>query len=225
MTQVLQKDCLQFKADFLPITILRLLHHESDLIQAQLENIIQKAPQFFVNAPVIIDCSALNERSDAVDLKSLCDLLRQYQMQPIAVRGIKKQNELPVLSPEIEKRAQPLKKAASIVKETTKIITKPVRAGTQIYVKEGDLIVLSSVNAGAEIVADGHIHVYGPLRGRALAGANGDMNAKIFCKQLEAELISIAGRYWLSEKIKEQAIEDAFVQIYLKDEELHIEVL
>ena len=84
---------------------------------------------------------------------------------------------------------------------TARIVTEPVRSGTQIYARGGDLIVTAAVSPGAELVADGNIHVYGPLRGRALAGASGDTSARIFCSRLEAELVSIAGRYLVSEQL------------------------
>jgi len=83
----------------------------------------------------------------------------------------------------------------------TRIVTEPVRSGTQIYARGGDLIVTAAVSAGAEVMADGNIHVYGRLRGRALAGAAGDTAARIFCTRLEAELVSIAGRYLVSEQL------------------------
>ncbi|WP_062260874.1 septum site-determining protein MinC [Endozoicomonas arenosclerae] len=79
----------------------------------------------------------------------------------------------------------------------TRIIEQPVRSGQQIYAP-GDLVVLSQVSPGAELLAGGHIHVYGPLRGRALAGVNGNTQARIFCHRFEAELISISGQYKLT---------------------------
>ena len=85
---------------------------------------------------------------------------------------------------------------------TTKLITHPVRSGQQIYAAGGDLVVLSSVSPGAEVLADGNIHVYGTLRGRALAGVKGNRSARIFCQRLEAELISIAGHYKISEDLR-----------------------
>jgi len=81
------------------------------------------------------------------------------------------------------------------------LIDVPVRSGQRIYAPNSDLIVTSHVSAGAELIADGNIHVYGMMRGRALAGASGDRDAQIFCTHLTAELVSIAGEYWLSDKI------------------------
>ncbi|MBS0448702.1 MAG: septum site-determining protein MinC [Proteobacteria bacterium] len=81
----------------------------------------------------------------------------------------------------------------------TLTVDKPLRSGQQVYAKGGDLVVLAAVNPGAEVLADGHIHVYGPLRGRAIAGAKGNTAARIFSTCLEAELISIAGTYRTTE--------------------------
>lgn len=81
----------------------------------------------------------------------------------------------------------------------SKLVTQPIRSGQQVYARGGDLVVAAPVSAGAELMADGHIHVYGTLRGRALAGVQGDRNARIFCSELKAELIAIAGEYLLSE--------------------------
>ena len=227
MVKPSKTDSFQLKADFLPITILRLLRHETDLLQSQLENIALKAPNYFANAPIIVDFSAINEAlSDEMNVKEICDVLRHYQMQPIAARGLKNQDTLPLLSEPSEKQVPPAKnKTIDAGRVPTKIITKPVRAGTQIYAKDSDLIILPSVNAGAEVIADGNIHIYAPLRGRALAGAGGDTNARIFCKQLEAELVSVAGHYLLNEKMKTENIAQNMVQIYLVNNKLQIEII
>ena len=96
-----------------------------------------------------------------------------------------------------------------------------MRSGTQIYARGTDLVVTAAVSPGAELVADGNIHVYGALRGRAMAGASGDVEARIFCSRLEAELVSIAGRYLVSEQLP--AEQRGFpVQIALVDDQLTI---
>jgi septum site-determining protein MinC len=103
----------------------------------------------------------------------------------------------------------------------TRLVIQPVRSGTQIYARGADLIVIAAVSPGAEIMADGNIHVYGALRGRALAGAGGDTEARIFCSRFEAELVSIAGHYLVSEQMP--AAERGFpVQITLVDDRLTI---
>lgn len=110
---------------------------------------------------------------------------------------------------------------ASTQKGRAKVILNPVRSGQQVYAK-GDLIILAPVSAGAEILADGNIHVYSTLRGRALAGVQGDKSARIFCSALQAELISIAGHYKLQENIPTQT---SPVQIFIEDDQLQIALL
>ena len=108
--------------------------------------------------------------------------------------------------------------------KTTMIITEPVRSGRQIYAARGDLIVMGPVSAGAELLADGNIHVYSSLRGRALAGISGDTNARIFCHSLEAELVSIAGLYRVSEDLDASVFKKQ-VHIYLDDGYLRMDPL
>ncbi len=104
----------------------------------------------------------------------------------------------------------------------TKVITTPIRSGQQIYAANCDLIILSSVSAGAEVLADGNIHIYGALRGRALAGIKGNTNARIFCSSQEAELISIAGEFMVDENLRKDHWKQA-VQIKLIDNKISIE--
>lgn len=114
--------------------------------------------------------------------------------------------------------------AAQTSLRPTRTITQPVRSGQQVYAQGGDLIVMAPVSAGAEILADGNIHVYAPLRGRALAGIQGDVAARIFCQSLEAELVSIAGHYRINEDLRGEFWRRP-VQIGLHDEQLQIAAL
>ena len=107
---------------------------------------------------------------------------------------------------------------------STLVITQPVRSGRQVYAHQGDLVVLATASPGAELLADGHIHVYAPLRGRALAGVSGDTRARIFCRSLEAELVSVAGYYRVRDDIPEDLIGKS-VQIFLQGERVMIEPL
>src|SRR5947208_59733 len=117
--------------------------------------------------------------------------------------------------------AAPERRAARPARAEARLVTQPVRSGTQIYARGTDLVVTAAVSPGAELVADGNIHVYGVLRGRAMAGASGDVEARIFCSRLEAELVSIAGRYLVSEQLP--AEQRGFpVQIALVDDQLTI---
>lgn len=106
----------------------------------------------------------------------------------------------------------------------SKVVVHPVRSGRQIYAQGGDLIVLASISPGAELIADGHIHVYGALRGRALAGIAGNPQARIFCRSLEAELVSVAGYWRVRDDIPDELIGKP-VQIYLGNEQVVIEEL
>lgn len=106
----------------------------------------------------------------------------------------------------------------------SKVVVQPVRSGRQIYAQGGDLIVLASISPGAELIADGHIHVYGTLRGRALAGIAGNTEARIFCRSLEAELVSIGGYWRVRDDIPEELIGKP-VQIHLDGEHVVIEPL
>ena len=107
----------------------------------------------------------------------------------------------------------------------TKIVTQPVRSGQQIYAKGGDLIIMAPVNHGAEIIADGNIHVYSTMRGRALAGVRGDESASIFCQSMEAELVAIAGNFRVFEEAVPAEIKSKSVRIHLDDEQLVISQL
>ncbi len=104
------------------------------------------------------------------------------------------------------------------------LITKPVRSGQRVYASGGDLSITAAVSSGAELMADGNIHVYGPLRGRALAGLSGNHEARIFCQDLQAELVSIAGHYRVSENIPVE-LRGMPVQIFLDQKILRIEKL
>lgn len=106
----------------------------------------------------------------------------------------------------------------------TRLVTEPVRGGQQIY-SPGDLIVMAQVSAGAELIAEGHIHVYGALRGRALAGARGDAAARVFCQQLHAELVAVAGRYQVADDLKSHARWGQSAQIFLTDDALQLAAL
>lgn len=218
-------DVFQLKADFLPITVLQMLKTDADALQTQLESITKQAPRYFENAPVLMDFTSIGADSLQPDLEKLCAVLREHHMQPIAARGVENNLILPVIPNRAAKKDESQSPQAVSTTAETVVIDKPIRAGTQIYAKDADLIVLSSVNAGAEIIADGHIHVYGPLRGRALAGASGNENARIFCRTLEAELIAIAGHYLVNEKIKMPKSKYAMLQIFLEAEQLQIKTI
>lgn len=111
-----------------------------------------------------------------------------------------------------------------VVQRMSRVVTRPVRSGQQIYAEGADLIVLAQVSEGAEVLADGHIHIYGSLRGRALAGVKGDENARIFCQQLEAELVSVAGNFVLQDALPKELFKKP-AQISLQGEKVSVEAL
>lgn len=226
--------CFQLKADFLPITTLKLTHYDLAVFQAQLESTVLKAPHYFTNAPMIIDFSLIQDHDFSDEaLLQMMKLMREYQMIPVAVRALPNQKILPNIPDASTKPAETAETRAQRNnahaqkpghKLETKLITKPVRAGTQIYARDADLVIVAPVNAGAEVIADGNIHVYGSLRGRALAGANGDTKARIFCHDLDPELISIAGHYLVSDQLQDYLRQKGMAHVFLDQDNETIKI-
>lgn len=163
----------------------------------------------------------------AADVAGLAKLPAQKERQPKAVEPANSEAVPEKVEPEKaeEEKPQPVAEEAAAeipMAAANKVVRQPVRSGQQIYAKGGDLIVLAPVSAGAEILADGNIHIYAPLRGRALAGVQGDEAAMIFCQSLEAELISIAGRYKVNEDLQDGFWKKA-AKIELKENQLALE--
>jgi septum site-determining protein MinC len=235
--------CFQLKADFVPITVLKLSQCDLRAISKDLNRAIESAPKYFTHAPVIVDILNLGPLKNELDIPGLCKMLREKKIIPIGIRGIDSKQKniatdhgLAILKSSLPQQEDPAEKvetkkieenAEKIQAKFTrsKIITKPVRAGTRIYAKDSDLIILAAVNSGGEVIADGNIHIYAPLRGRALAGASGDKDARIFCSSIEAELVSIAGHYWVKENIKAPKGSQSMLQIYLENDKLKLDNL
>ncbi|MDD1617498.1 MAG: septum site-determining protein MinC, partial [Methylococcaceae bacterium NSP1-2] len=201
----------------------------------QLQEKVDLAPEFFKNSPLIFDVQDLNKQSRDIDISALVDVIRQSGLLPIGIRGGNvPQNKvavellIPVYSTHsISTTSSDTQKQKTIAPEpvvettvTTTLITRPIRSGQRIYAS-GDLVVLAQVSAGAEIMAEGNIHVYSTLRGRALAGVQGNTDARIFCSDLQAELISIAGNYKVSEDMS-GIVSKKPIQVYLQDHTLII---
>jgi septum site-determining protein MinC len=222
--------CFQFKASFLPCTILQLTRYDLDALQQQLSDTIQKAPNFFTGSPVLIDLEKLKDLSE-IDFSKLKNVITANRMIPVGVRGGSEEQHiaansvgLPMITAgkhlTVEKEKKKPEENNTL---KTKLFTSPIRSGMQVYAKEGDLIVTAQVSPGAELLADGNIHVYGALRGRAMAGVQGNAAARIFCRTLEAELVSIAGYYLTKEDIQKLPKYDGMIQIYLHNDEVKIE--
>lgn len=214
------------------LPVLRLLSSDMDVVAKELGEKARQAPQFFRNAPVVIDLGWLQPSEGAVNFALLVGLLRGYGMIPVGIRGGTEEHkklayamEMAVLAdgrPETPPAAP--KSVPPEGCEAAKTVTHPVRSGQRVVAQSGDLIVLAPVSSGAELMAAGNIHVYGALRGRALAGVKGDPTVRIFCQSLEAELVSIAGHYRVNEDLSD-AVRGKAVQIHLDGNRLVIEPL
>lgn len=203
----------------------------------KLEAALAVAPSFYRNAPIVLDLSGASDQ-ELVDLVTFCHGLRQLALYPVGFTGGSSNWERAALRaglsvfppggsrPFTETETARSRPAAPppVKRPVSRIVTDPVRSGQQIYVQQGDLIVMAPVSRGAELLAEGHIHVYAPLRGRAVAGMGGDTEARIFCHKLDAELISIAGIYQVNEQIDASFIGKS-VQIRLCEEKLVFEPL
>jgi septum site-determining protein MinC len=130
----------------------------------------------------------------------------------------------PMPPPAAQVQVQSAPPPVAAQRKSTRVVTEPVRSGQQIYAADADLVAMNVVGPGAEVVADGCVHVYGAARGRVIAGARGDTNARIFCRRFEAELVSIAGIYAVAEQMQGD-LRGKPVQAFLVDGKLRIERL
>lgn len=204
----------EIKSATLPLVSLLLKTADLDALATELSARFGDHPDFFDHDPLVLDLTPLQSQGEAViDFSALLDLLHRYRVLPVAARGgtagqmsaalaagLAAAPDV-VVQPPPPRAAQPAAPApvAEAAPTTALIVDKPLRSGQQVYARGRDLVVLSMVNPGAEVIADGHIHVYAPLRGKAIAGARGNTEARIISLCLEPELISIAGVYRTSE--------------------------
>lgn len=218
----------EIKSANLPLVSLLLKSANLGTLSRELALRFGDIPNFFDNDPLVLDLSLLQsspatEVGTDINFNELNKLLRSYRLLPIAVKGgssaqmtaalvaglvatpdahllVSKprlpDDELPAAS---SRSATPPITPAPAAPIGALIIDKPLRSGQQVYARGRDLVVLAMVNPGAEVISDGNIHVYAPLRGRAMAGARGNGDARIFSLELNAELLSIAGVYRTSD--------------------------
>ncbi|KQP19229.1 septum site-determining protein MinC [Pseudorhodoferax sp. Leaf267] len=200
-------------------------------------------PGFFDNDPAVVVLSAIEQDSTPLSFSVLLTLLKHYRLRPIGIHGGSAAHreaaaaaglmDLPDISSSAVAIAAseppapaPVAPAAALHPAAgTMVVDRPLRSGQQVYARNADLIVLSVVNFGAEIIADGNIHVYAPLRGRAIAGARGNANARIFSTCMEAQLVSIAGIYRTSEVALPNDVQGKTAQVRLLGESLVLEHL
>lgn len=219
------------------LLVMRLSSDDANQIASHLQQKVDQAPGLLTDSPLVLDLQTFAGDGPLL-AKIIADIIQRGIML-VAVSGgnpeqVAAASELGLgqfsLGPVRQEPAPaavtstPAAVQAPQSGSPTKIITQPVRSGQQVYAEGGDLLVMGMVSAGAEIIADGHIHVYGALRGRAYAGAQGDENARIFCRSLDAELVAIAGVYTVSEELDSKLIRQP-VQIQLVHDSLKIEKL
>jgi septum site-determining protein MinC len=219
----------EIKSATLPLVAMLL---ESADLQALARDLQARLiPDFFDHDAMVIDLSRLEPAAVALDFPQLLDLLRRYGLAPVAVRGGSEEQtaaaraaglvraadaQIAVATQAAASAARRVEAApAPPVAAAALVVDKPLRSGQQLYARGRDLVVLAMVNAGAEVIADGHIHVYAPLRGRAIAGARGNAEARIFSLALEPELISIAGVYRTGEALLPQSVRGRPAQVRL----------
>ncbi len=240
------------RSRFITAVVVKLAGPVGDPFYRALDLMMRQAPHFFVGAPLVIDVQMAPSLQDKADFLRLAREMRNRRLFAIGIQNGTEAQSVAAAHAGLlalaggrdsaleqtarpdrteNRRTQPETPAPQPNDQPdtlpealpeTLIVTDPVRSGQRIFADRGDLIVVGSVSPGAELVAHGNIHVYGPLRGRALAGVNGDMGARIFCQSFEAELIAIAGLYQTSDDF-DPAVLKLRTQAFLQDDTLCVE--
>lgn len=210
---------IEFRNASIGATVAVLRETRPDLLADELHKMLGGRPDFFSGEAAILDFSDLSNAPDRIDWSGLMSLFRRFQLQPIGVCHLPEEhaaaarqvglamldgalNNQPAAPqraarPEPAPRPQPAPAPAAKpgAAANTMFIDRPVRSGQQVYARGADLVLLAGMSNGAEVIADGSIHCYGPLRGRALAGAQGNDRARIMATNFGPEIVSIAGTY------------------------------
>lgn len=231
------------------IANLRVRSLDVEALVSEMRERVQRAPKLFGRAAVIVDFGGLTRTPDFDTAKALIEGLRDAGVLPVAlaygtkeIEQLSEQLGLPLLAkfraqyerveteapaparapePAPARAAAPPPAPAPAASKPGLVQKTPVRSGQQLYAENRDLTVLSTVGAGAEVIADGSIHIYGTLRGRALAGAQGNTDARIFCRDFRAELVAIAGNYKVLDEIPKE-LRGKPVQVWLEKDQLKI---
>lgn len=229
------------------LTLVALLLRSADpkVLADAFEARFGDTPGLFDRDPVVLDLTPLADLAEPVDFEALVELMQRYKLRPIAAKGgnaaqmeaalaaglVEAPQDGPASAPRIVERvvevpAPPPEPAATEpAARATLVVDKPLRSGQQVYARGGDLVVLAVVSFGAEVIADGSIHVYAPLRGRAVAGARGDATARIFSTCMEPQLVSIAGTYRTTDTALPADVHGKPAQVRLDGEKLVVEAL
>jgi len=228
------------------IANLRIRTLDVERLVGEMRERVTRAPKLFGRAAVILDFGGLSQLPDRATAQSLLNGLRDAGVLPVALAYGTRETEilaeqlgLPLLAKfraqyervEAEPAPPPRRPEPAPPPPPPAPAAQPgrmqlgaVRSGQQLYAENCDLTVLSTVGAGAEVIADGSIHIYGTLRGRALAGAQGNTGARIFCRDFHAELVAIAGRYKVLDDIPD-SLRGKAVQVWLEQDQIMIAAL
>ena len=220
-----ERPSFDLKSAQLPVLSVVLRNTDMRALAQDLARRMADDPDFFDNDPVLIDLSHVSEAEEKIDFTALIDALRAHRTVPVAVRGGNEEqmaaahalgltaapDALPARRAAPEVREVEVIREVEVVHEVVHevevpvevpapqpdavIVDRPLRSGQRVYAKGTDIVVLDIVSYGAEVIADGNVHVYAPLRGRAVAGASGNTSARIFSTCMEPQLLSIAGIY------------------------------
>jgi septum site-determining protein MinC len=195
---------------------------------AEIDATLARSPGFFVGKPIVLDLAAVDLSGPAIS--HLVGSLSERSIRVLGIEGVDEDrlgaNMPPLLTGGracVITRNEPAQKSEPEPKpkQTSLLLAEPVRSGQSIVFADGDVTVLGSVGSGAEIVAGGSIHIYGTLRGRAMAGVNGNSSARIYCQKIEAELLAIDGYYQTAEEIDE-ALRNRPAQAWLQGDTMKI---
>jgi len=235
------------KSTHLPVVAVVLKSTDAAQLAADLAQRLGDDPGLFDNDPVLIDLAAVHDDPLPINFAALVAELRRYHTRPVAVRGgsaaqMEAAHALGLIAaPEAQRGPAAEHGPREVVREVVReievvrevpmpapgavVVDKPLRSGQQVYARGTDLVVLAMVSFGAEVIADGNIHVYAPLRGRAIAGARGNTEARIFSTCLEPQLVSVAGIYRTTETALPDNVRGKSAQVRLDGEKLLIEPL
>ena len=224
----------ELKDTSLPLVTVVLHQADVAVLAEELQRKLGDTPNFLDDDPVVIDLAPLRDLEEPIAFAEIAAALREHRMRPALVTNGNARQMADALQAGLPAAPEPAPPARprtveverevirEVVREVpvqvpTLVVDKPLRSGQQAYAKGGDLVVHAAVNAGAEVLADGHIHVYGPLRGKAIAGSRGNTEARIFTTCLEPELIAIAGVYSTTETPLAKEVAGKPAQVRLVD--------
>ncbi|MBW0454565.1 MAG: septum site-determining protein MinC [Candidatus Kinetoplastibacterium crithidii] len=220
----MNKSLVEFKSTSFNIYAPKIIIHTANIndLSISIKKHIHNSGNFFKNEYVVIDANQIDQ---IIDWDMLIKILKEHEINILGIiaNKINIQNAIKAgLSPLDVITNKNIKIETNATQLPTMLIDKPLRSGQKIYADKSDLIVIGMVSQGAEIIADGNIHVYGPLRGKAMAGAQGNKEARIFTTQLNAELLAISGVYQVIENDLKDTVLNKSAIVQLIDEKLTI---